>query len=130
MRALDKLTDWKVAFDVYDIRCLVQSYLNSIDQQSKQFKNNMPGHDWVKLFIKEHNVTKRISDKVKAARAEVARDVIKNYYSHLQKWVISPQEFIYNFGETNVIDEPGAKPVICRKGRNKVERKVNHSKLQ
>ena len=128
VRALDKLTDWKVPFDGYDIRCLVQSYFNSIDHQSKQFKDNMPGPDWVRLFIKRHNLTKRISDNVKAARAEVTRDIIKSYFSHLEKWVIVPPECIYNFDETNVTDDPGAKTVICRRGRNRVERKVNHSK--
>ena len=35
VRALDKLTDWKVPFDGYNIRCLVQAYFNSADQQSK-----------------------------------------------------------------------------------------------
>ena len=127
VKALDKLTDWKVPFDGYDIRCLVQSYFNSIDQQSKQFKNNMPGPDLVRLFIKRHNLTKRISDNVKAARAEVIRD-IKNYFSHLEKWVIVPLECIYNFDEISVTDDPGAKTVICRRGRNRVKRKVNHSK--
>ena len=58
VRALDKLTDGKVLFDGYDIRCLVQAYFNSVEQQSKQFKNNMEGPDWVRLFI-----IKRQSDK-------------------------------------------------------------------
>ena len=111
VRALDKLTDWKVPFHRCHIRCLVQSSFNSIDQQSKQFKNNMPGPDWVRLFIKRHNLTKRISDNFKAARAEVTRDVIKNYLSHLKKWVIVPPECTYNFDETNVTDDPGAKTV-------------------
>ena len=60
----------------------------------------MPGPDWVRLFIKRHNLTKLISDNVKAARAEVTRDVIKNYFNHLEKWVIVPPECIYNFDET------------------------------
>ena len=59
VKALDKLTNWKVPIDGYDIRCLVQSYFNSTDQQLKQFKNNMPGPDWVRYF-KRHNLTKRI----------------------------------------------------------------------
>ena len=63
VRALDKITDWKVPFDGYNnIRC----------------------------FIKRHNLTKKISDNVKAARAGVTRDIIKNYFSHLEKWVIVP----------------------------------------
>ena len=128
VRALDKLTDWKVPFDSYDIRFLVQSYFNSIDQQSKQFKNDMPGPDCVRLFIKRHHLTKWINDNVKPARAEVTRDIIKNYFSHLEKQVIVPLECIYNFDKTNVIDDPGTKTVICTRGRNRVERKVSHSK--
>ena len=31
----------------------------------------MPGNDWLRGFIKRHNLTKRITDNVKAARAEV-----------------------------------------------------------
>ena len=115
VRALDELTDWKVPFDGCDIRCLVQSYFNSIDQQSKQFENNILGPDWVR-FIKRFNLTKQISDNVKAARAEVTRDVIKNYFSHLEKWVTVPPECIYNFDETSVADDPGTKIVICRRG--------------
>ena len=116
VRALDKLTDWKIPFDGHDIRCLVQAYFSSVGQQSKQFKNNIPGPDWVRLFIKRHNLAKWISDNVKAARAEVTRDVIKNYFSYLEKWVIVALECIYIFHETNVTDDPGAKTVIYRRG--------------
>ena len=117
VRALHKLTDWKVPFDGYDIRCLVQSYFNSLDHKSKQFKDNMPGSEWVRLFIKRCNLTKQISEmtNVKAARAEATTDIIKSYFSHLEKWVIVPPECIYNFDKTNVTDDPGAKTVICRR---------------
>ena len=123
VRALDKLTDWKVPFHGCHVRCLVQSSFNSIDQQSKQFKNNMPGPDWVRLFIKRHNLTKRISDNFKATIAEVTRDVIKNYLIHLEKWVIVPPECTYNFDETNVTDDPGAKTVSYLKEGSKQSRK-------
>ena len=43
MKVLDTLTYWKVHFDGYDFRYLVQSCFNSVNQQSKQFKNNMTG---------------------------------------------------------------------------------------
>ena len=56
----------------------------------------MPGPDWVRLFIKRYNLTIQISDNVKAARAEVTRDIIKSYFSHLEKWAIVPPECIYN----------------------------------
>ena len=56
-----------------------------------------------------HNLIKQISNKVKAARAEVTRYVIKSYFSHLENWVIVPLECIYNFDETNVMDEQAKK---------------------
>ena len=56
------------------------------------------------------------SDKVKAARAEVTRDVIQNYFSHLEKWVIVPLGCIYNFDETNVMDDSSKKQLSAEKG--------------
>ena len=35
---------------------------------------------------------------------------------------------IYNDDETNLSDDPGAKLVITRRGRNRIERKTQHSK--
>ena len=58
----------------------------------------MEGPDWVRLFIIKRQSDK--TDNVKAPRAEVSRDVIKNYFNHLEKCVIVPLECIYNFDET------------------------------
>ena len=69
--------------------------------------DNMLGPDRIRLFSKIHNLTKQVSDNIKAARVEVTRDFIKNYISHLQKWTIVPPECIYNFDETNVTDDKG-----------------------
>ena len=91
VRVLDKITDWKVPFDGYNIRCLIQSYFNSILINNQNnlgtICQDLTGS---RLFIKRHNLTKKISDNVKAARAGVTRDIIKNYFSHLEKWVIVP----------------------------------------
>ena len=73
-------------------------------------------------------MTKWKSHDVKAARAEVIADVIKNYFSHLEKWVIVPPECIYNFDKTNYIDDADAKTIICRRDWNRVQRKLNPSK--
>ena len=35
---------------------------------------------------------------------------------------------MFNYDETNVTDDPGSKQVITCCGRNRVERKVHHSK--
>ena len=35
---------------------------------------------------------------------------------------------LFNYDKTNVTDDPGSKQVITRRGRNRVECKVHHSK--
>ena len=39
-----------------------------------------------------------------------------------------PPSNIFNYDETNITDNPGSKLVITIRGRNRVERKVHHSK--
>ena len=78
----------------------------------------MPGPDWVRGFIKCHKLTKRLTDNVKAARAEVTQEVLMDCFNNLEKWVNISPDRIYIYDETNVTDDPAAKTVICRFGRN------------
>ena len=79
----------------------------------------MPGNYWLCGFVKRHNLTKRITDNVKAARAEVNHEVINNYFDNLEEWIKDiPPENIYNYDETNITDDPGAKLVITQRGKN------------
>ena len=39
-----------------------------------------------------------------------------------------PPGNIYNYDETNVVDDPGVKKCIVRQGLGRVERKISHSK--
>ena len=93
-----------------------------------KFRNNIPGEDWMTSFMKRHNLTKRVADNLKAARAEVNRQIINDFFDRAGKWLNLPPERIYNHDETNFTDDPGSKTVICRRGRRRVERKSNHSK--
>ena len=93
------------------------------------FKNNFPGPDWLQGFIKHHRLTKRITDNIKASRAEVSEDVINDYFNHLEETLKDvPASNLFNYDETNVTDDPGLKQVITRCGRNRLEHKVHHSK--
>ena len=89
----------------------------------------MPGNDWLHGFIKHHNLTKRITDNVKVARDEVNHEIINSYFDNLEQCLNDvPPSNIYNYDETNISDDPGAKLVIARRGRNCIERKTQHSK--
>ena len=62
--------------------------------------------------MKQHNLTKQITDNVKAARAEVNAEVINNYFDCLEEALNNiPPSNIFNYDETNVTDDPGAQMV-------------------
>ena len=59
-----------------------------------------------------HNLTKRITDNVKATRADANTEVLNNYFDRLEETLsnITPSN-IFNYDETNVTDNPGAQTV-------------------
>ena len=55
--------------------------------------------------MKRHNLTTRITDNVKATRAEVNAEVINNYFDRLEETLNNiPPPNIFNYDETNVTD--------------------------
>ena len=127
--SIEQLADWKVPFDTYDIRCLLKQYLDRTGTIHKFFKDNMPGIDWVQGFIKRNQLTQRLSDNVKAARAEVNEEIINNYFNQLELSLDGiPASHIFSYDETNITNDPGAKHVVVRRGRKRVKRKTQHSK--
>lgn len=130
VQTLSVLADWRVPLDKMDIRFLVKTYLDRKNVTEARFKDNMPGEDWVITFMKRHNLTKRVADNVRISRALVNEDVINAFFDNLEAELhgISP-ECIFNYDETNVTDDPGAKTVIVKRGHGRrVERKQEHSK--
>ena len=86
----------------------------------------MPGNDWLGGFVKRHKLTKQITD-VKAARAEVNHEVINNYVDNLEEWIKDiPPVNIFNFDETYITDNPGAKLVITQRGLKEKSSILNH----
>ena len=68
-------------------------------------------------------------DNVKSSRTLVTEEVINKYFDHLRNSVKDiPALNIFNYNETNITDDPGAKLVITRQGRNRVEIIMHHSK--
>ena len=49
----------------------MQSYFKSLGQHQSRFRHDMPGLDWLGGFVKCHKLTKRLTNNVKAARAEI-----------------------------------------------------------
>ena len=116
LQSLDRLTDWKVPFDRISVHCLVKVYLDKKGDGVSCFRQNMPGNDWLHGFIKRHNLTKRITDNVKAVRDEVNHEIINSYFDNLEQCLNDvPPSNVYNYDETNISDDPGAKLVIARR---------------
>ena len=129
LHVIDVLTQWRHPLDGTDIKLLVKNYLEKKGVQLKTFKDNYSGDGWVSVFIKRHNLTQHMAENVTPARAEVDREVIDNFFDNYKLEVEDvPSENICNYDETNVTNIPGAKKVICQKGRKRVERKIDHSR--
>ena len=127
--SIEQLADWKVPFDTYDIRCLLKQYLDRTGTIHNFFKDNMPGIDWVQGLVKRNRLTQRVSDNVKAARADVNEEIISNYFNQLESSLDGiPASHIFSYDETNITNDPGAKHVVVRRGRKRFKRKTQHSK--
>ena len=126
---VDYLTELKVPLDGFDIRRIVKTLLDSVRITNKIFNDNMPGVDWEYGFIKQHNLTKRIADNVRAKLAEVTPELVNAFFDELSVSLegVLPEN-MYNYDETNLTDDPDSKTVIVRRGKNRIERKQEHSK--
>jgi hypothetical protein len=124
-------SDWGYPLDSMDIRCLVKSYLDRKNIYEPRFKNNLPGQDWVKGFLKRHKevLAERMCQNIKRARAGVSRDTLHEYFNNLSETLKDvPPGNILNYDETNLSDDPGRKRVISRRGCKYPERIMNSTK--
>ena len=104
-----------------DIRLLVKDYLDKKGVNDTKFKDNLPGEDWMRGFIRRHNLTQRLADNVKPARAEISKEQVDLYFDELEETLRTiPVENIYNYDEINVTEGPGAKKVVCKRGLNHI----------
>lgn len=113
-----------------DVKDIVQAYLNRAGRIEKRFRDNRPGHEWVKCFLKRNKeLTVRVSENVKRARAAVTRETVIDYFKNLEVTLSGvPPSNIINYDETNFCDDPGQVKVIVKRGSRHPERIVDSSK--
>ena len=129
VNAVQKLGQWKVPLDGLDVRFLVKSYLDKQGVADNRFKNNLPGIDWLKSFMKRHCLTARLADNVKPSWAEINAVTVGSYFDELECTLEGVDASnIYNYDDMNVSDNPGSKHIICHRGLKRIERKIDHSK--
>ena len=102
------------AVDELDFRFIVKDYLSSQNKTIPQFKNNFPGLEWSKLFLKRHPMlTSRLAANIKRYRAAVNEKTLSEFIENLTQVVTNvPAENIYKYDKTNLSDNPGRKKFI------------------
>ena len=129
LETIDCLATWRIPLTAQSLCHMVKGYLDSRGVVDSVFTNNLPGKDWLDQFVRRHGLTKRLADNVKTSQAEITASTISSYFDRLEQTAESiPAQNCFNYDETNIIDDPGSKKVIVRRGMRRVERKVKHSK--
>ncbi|XP_047130715.1 uncharacterized protein LOC124810243 [Hydra vulgaris] len=124
------VSEFGFPLDELDFRFIVKDYLTSQNKTIPQFRNNFPGLEWSKIFLKRHPMlTLRLAANIKRYRAAINEKTLSEYIENLAQVVTNvPAENIYNYDETNLSDDPGRKKIICRRGCKYPERVINSSK--
>ncbi|KAK4300412.1 hypothetical protein Pmani_027376 [Petrolisthes manimaculis] len=98
------LSQWGFPLDSFELRLLIKQYLDRRGVEVKIFKNNLPGCDWAKSFLKRHRneLSHRLSQNIKVARAKVTPTIIRSFFNNLENPLNNvPPENIINYDETN-----------------------------
>ena len=125
------VSDWGFPFSKLDIRIVVKSYLDMSNRQIIKFKNNLPGEDWARSFIKRYakQIRPRLCQNIKTSRSEMKKDDFVKYFDNLKDVVKDlPADNILNYDETNLADDPGQERLIFKRGKKYPERVMNYTK--
>lgn len=81
----------------------ISRYLDSKGAPVPQFKNNIPGDDWVNGFIKRHpDLYVKFSVNIKKTHTNVTADDINDYMNRLERTLCGiPPSRTYNYDKTN-----------------------------
>ena len=130
MQHILKCAEFGMPLDSLDLRMIAKNYLDNHARNIRCFKNNLPGNDWAKTFLKRHreDLSERKCQNVNRARAKVAREQVQEYFSHLERSLKDvPPNNILNYDETNCSDDPGTKKMLYKRGCKYPERIMNSS---
>ena len=114
-----------------DVCYFIKCYLDTKNRTVPQFKNNMPGQDFMFYFLKRHpDYSARLVSNIKRARAAVDSETIKEYHRNLSQEIDGvPACNIWNYDETCLINDPGRPKCIVKRGTRYPERVINHTKV-
>ena len=120
------------------MKIVIQNYLTKQGRVELRFKNNMLGDDFIYFFVERNQLRLRTAGNIKRSRAKVGSSEVQKFRSsEVQKFFSNMKdviedtlpENIFNYDETNVTDDPGAKKVLVQRGARRIERVQEHSKM-
>lgn len=115
-----QLCDFGFPVTDHDLQFIVKTYVDGSGRVIKQFSNNYPGRHWMKNFLKRYkkDLSQRFCSNIKRARAAVGEEELKKYFANLSTEMtdVNPDN-IYNYDETNLVDDPGKKKILTKRGR-------------
>ena len=124
------MCNWGFPLDKLDLRMVVAAYLTKQNHVVKKFKDNIPGEDWVSSFMKRNSLTNRIATNIRRKRAQISKEQLQEYFENIKKELAGvPPSNIWNYDETNLRDDPGARKYVMKRGTKYLERIMDSSKV-
>ena len=107
------------------------AYLDQRGRKVSAFKDNLPGNDWARSFLRRHSgtLTTRLCQNIKVARSKVDCNAVSKYFQNLSETLkdVDPAQIV-NYDETNLSDDPGAVKFLFKRGTRYPERIMNSTK--
>lgn len=130
-RGIAYLGDWGFPVGPYELKKIIQNYLNKQNVTVPAFHDNLPGKDFITGFLERHRATirLRIVPNYSKKRASVSVEDLNRYFNNLENSLRDiPKANIWNYDETNLSDNPGRKKCFIRKGVKYPKRIMNETK--
>lgn len=125
------MSTFRFPMTIFYLRCTVKAYLDRTGRIVNKFKNNFPGRDWAESLLSRYSkiISQRTAKNITFSRAATDENIIGDFVSNLQDEIKDiPPSNLWNYDETNLVDDPGSKKVITRRGAKYPERIRNSSK--
>ena len=130
LKRVQLMCDYGFPATAKDVQHYIQAYLNTKNRVVPQFKNNLPGKEYMFYLLKRHkDYTKRLASNIKRARAAVDERTLREFHENLKKaceGVLASN--VWNFDETALVNDPGRVQCIMKRGTRYPERVINHTK--
>ncbi|CAH2090637.1 unnamed protein product [Euphydryas editha] len=124
------LADLGIPVSMLDVRVIVKGFLDNEKRLIKEFKNNLPGWEWGKLFLERHpDIKPKVAHAISRKRAQVTQEMVQNYFDYLHKELQDvPPSNIFNFDETGFHDNPKKQTLLFRRSCKNPEIILNSTK--